>query len=975
MDEMTAVEKRKQSIAQGKALLEKSRPENSSCCPCLPNLSDDREEDKISNIMFEDKLISLAFTATCHNKTSNESVNLEPTHKLPPVAPAPKPARLNQRRKRSITNSTVGLLFSNPITAKHLADNLSSTESTQINRTLPLPNNGSGPVAMEVEVKDTKITLPNLKHYQEYQISVKACHDSDPFYGLLCTEDETEIAFGQTQPKLSADNLDSSQIYVGFVSNKTNEAFVTWEPPVEPNGRILNYFVKLSRESTKEDQTFCVNNNHTREYHFTQLLPGNYSIQIKVVTRAGKGNFSEPKFIFIPEVKGSDITGVIVGAVISPIVIVIILIGVLVYIAYKWKSKSNVLVSNNPNYIKTEDLYCPDEWEIARETLRLLKELGQGSFGTVYEGLLEDPKTKTTKSVAIKTLGDKADFYERLKILKEATTMKGCECFHVVKLIGVVSKGQPAFIVMELMSHGDLRNYLRKCRVDEYDYPDYYPPTANQIRQMAGEIADGMAYLAHRKIVHRDLAARNCLVAEDGTVKIADFGMARDVYMTDYYRKDNRALLPVRWMAPESLMDGIFTTMSDIWSYGIVLWEMVTLAEQPYQGLGNEEVLRFVSEGRVMTAPIGCPVDLYDLMKSCWAYNPKKRPTFMYLIECLAPHMNERFQQVSFFFQEMSKDGSDEEPEAGAAGTVEQAEPCVMEVEEAPTEAYQDPDNNFQRIQKLKAQGSSASGSLKSSKEARTVSSEEEDNVEIDSSPAKISPSPSTPSTSSHHQPESRRQSQSYSKPSLHADLSDSDTDYESEAFDSGEVVERDSQFMLSPKDAISSSEMLKLLPESSGSQKSKSGSLALPTPLKLGNSTDTEEYTLMSPPAVSARDPLSPSYTFPSTSPSTSSQYAPNLWQGRQVNVEDSKYKGNLPSYPRNGGIHNGLSNLASLGQENKIASWLAGNTEESIRSASTTSPTSEGSKESNSSAGSNHKFHTANGHGPFSHQQTAFC
>lgn len=91
----------------------------------------------------------------------------------------------------------------------------------------------------------------------------------------------------------------------------------------------------------------------------------------------------------------------------------------------------------------------------------------------------------------------------------------------------------------------------------------------------------------------------------------------------------------------------------------------------------------------------------------------------MYLIECLAPHMNERFQQVSFFFQEMSKDGSDEEPEAGAAGTVEQAEPCVMEVEEAPTEAYQDPDNNFQRIQKLKAQGSSASGSLKSSKEAR----------------------------------------------------------------------------------------------------------------------------------------------------------------------------------------------------------------------------------------------------------------
>lgn len=230
--------------------------------------------------------------------------------------------------------------------------------------------------------------------------------------------------------------------------------------------------------------------------------------------------------------------------------------------------------------------------------------------------------------------------------------MKQFNCFHVVKLIGVVSQGQPAYVLMELMSQGDLKNFLRLHRPDEEDNNGRQPPTLKQILLMAGEIADGMAYLADKKYVHRDLAARNCIVGADMTVKIGDFGMTRDIYETDYYRKGNRGFLPVRWMAPESIRDGVFTSMTDVWSYGVVLWEMATLAAQPYQGLSNEEVLRYVGSAKIMDTPERCPTKLYDLMVKCWRFRPKQRPTFKEIIEILLPDLDPSFREVSYFFSE-----------------------------------------------------------------------------------------------------------------------------------------------------------------------------------------------------------------------------------------------------------------------------------------------------------------------------------
>ncbi|KAG8180786.1 hypothetical protein JTE90_012965 [Oedothorax gibbosus] len=520
----------------------------------------------------------------------------------------------------------------------------------------------------------TFLVISNLKHFTEYTIEIRACQEARPDMRTdpCSTKAITSV---RTLHLPGADDIRSNSVQVQTENVTSYSGFVKWEEPKDSNGMIVAYTLEYKRMGGDnfKPKRVCVTRAKFQllgGYFLSELTPGNYSLRIRATSLAVYGNWTTFTYFSIPAV--SENISLPTALALGAVFFIAITIGS-VYGMYRWKFKTRIpdyvdYASVNPEYMSSNLVYVPDEWEIDRDKIELLAELGQGSFGMVYKGKMHSINGKPMIPCAAKTVNESATLRERIEFLQEASVMKAFNCHHVIKLLGVVSKGQPTLVVMELMPNGDLKTYLRSHRPDEY--PDMQPPTLKQILQMAAEIADGMAYLAAKKFVHRDLAARNCMVAEDLTVKIGDFGMTRDIYETDYYRKGGKGLLPVRWMSPESLKDGIFDSQTDVWSYGVVLWEMATLASQPYQGLSNEDVLKFVIAGNTMNEPEDCPEKLYQLMAMCWHKNSKARPTFIEIIEMLLPDVNPKFHTVSYYFtQRLTSNTIDMEGEADTPNT------------------------------------------------------------------------------------------------------------------------------------------------------------------------------------------------------------------------------------------------------------------------------------------------------------------
>uniref|UniRef100_A0A8C8CNK0 Tyrosine-protein kinase n=1 Tax=Oncorhynchus tshawytscha TaxID=74940 RepID=A0A8C8CNK0_ONCTS len=261
------------------------------------------------------------------------------------------------------------------------------------------------------------------------------------------------------------------------------------------------------------------------------------------------------------------------------------------------------------------------KWILNHEDVLLGELLGKGNFGEVFKGTLRD---KTP--VAVKTCKEDLPQELKIKFLSEARILKQYDHANIVKLIGVCTQRQPIYIVMELVSGGDFLSFLRKKKEDL---------KTKQLVKFSLDAAAGMAYLELKNCIHRDLAARNCLVGESNLLKISDFGMSRQED-DGIYSSSGLKQIPIKWTAPEALNYGRYSSESDVWSYGILLWETFSLGVCPYPGMTNQQAREQVEKGYRMSCPQKCPDEVYKVMQKCWEYKPENRPKFADLQKELA---------------------------------------------------------------------------------------------------------------------------------------------------------------------------------------------------------------------------------------------------------------------------------------------------------------------------------------------------
>ncbi|XP_021357519.1 tyrosine-protein kinase receptor torso-like isoform X2 [Mizuhopecten yessoensis] len=465
---------------------------------------------------------------------------------------------------------------------------------------------------------------------------------------------------------------------------------LVWEAPphVGPNNKLTGYILEWSKEiplhmgplvdPDKGSLTLFPNQSSfmITEMHWSSK----YRIHIRATSVGGT---SDPITTFVDlgavdyndELKNStsamvlDLSEnkVIIGSTVA-VVIVILSVGILLC-RYTNRQKRAFRVQRTIRTEETNPLYdnayasngCGvpiilDEYEVDFLMLSLLNTLGEGAFGKVVKAELsipgKDGKEEKKVITAVKMLKDHPDIVERRSLLKEIEAMKQLGHHpNIVSIIGCCTKSDNhTCLIMDYCPLGDLRQYLHRLRprtqyqassmsryedsgmfsniTEDTNESDNQPITQAKLLSYARQIAMGMEYLAEKKYVHRDLAARNILMSDFDRLKLSDFGLTRDVYETNMYQPTSARKLPYKWMALEAIYDQIFTTKSDVWSFGIVLWEIVTLGGSPYPGIPNEDLFRLLKDGYRMENPGNCSTDIYQIMLSCWHPRPHSRPSF-----------------------------------------------------------------------------------------------------------------------------------------------------------------------------------------------------------------------------------------------------------------------------------------------------------------------------------------------------------
>lgn len=438
---------------------------------------------------------------------------------------------------------------------------------------------------------------------------------------------------------------------------KSDEISVRWKP--SDDAETFNVGTYSVRYRTYKEKTY-IEHNQTADtettdysYRIKSLEPETvYMIMVGAVNSYGH-NFNEETG---HETEPAPFAWwIIVVAVLGVILVLAILVGIIVYRRKRAREREerdarfqNLTFENDPHenevaihqskYVKgltfTNSAYkpCETNWkEFPYGNIKLLNELGSGAFGVVYKGeLLQDNGNLLPCAVkALKPSATKVeikDLYNELEIMVNVGHHP-----NLVNLIGACTQDDHLLVIIELAENGCLLDFLRKSR-EQNGTDTTSGLTEDAKTSIAVDVARGMAHLASCRCIHRDLAARNVLLGKDYVAKVSDYGMARDVYEQLMYKKETQGKLPIKWMAIESLETYTFTMESDVWAYGVLLWEIESGGLKPYAGLGAVDLIEQLKKGYRMEKPNGCSDEMYQVMTDCWNANPSLRPTFDELI-------------------------------------------------------------------------------------------------------------------------------------------------------------------------------------------------------------------------------------------------------------------------------------------------------------------------------------------------------
>ncbi|XP_061083683.1 tyrosine-protein kinase Mer [Conger conger] len=569
------------------------------------------------------------------------------------------------------------------------------------------PREGGATRVVNTTVPPFQLDIPDLRAMTWYSMSVSCSNMIGPSPNSTWVQASTIEGVPLVPPHNLTVQLNESVLVV------------RWDapPPEKVNGILKGYDVIITQGKHKHKDMIRTDTNVA--YITVQEFNTTYEFEVAARTQIDNGVFSPAVTFFVPEAdlalspssspdtRDSDSMYIVLGVVCGFCLLLLVLWGamclrarvletqfgqvfgsgdhshpVVEYKAQRSYNRSAIEVTLANLGVSTELQAKLEDVMVIRSLLSIGKVLGEGEFGSVVEGHQRKPDGAMEK-VAVKTM--KLDNFSQREIeefLNEAACMKDFHHPNVIRLLGVcLEVGANHFakpmVILPFMKYGDLHSFLLRSRLGE---SPMYLPTQTLLKFMI-DIALGMEYLSSRNFLHRDLAARNCMLRDDMAVCVADFGLSKKIYSGDYYRQGRIAKMPVKWIAVESLADRVFTVKSDVWAFGVTMWEIVTRGMTPYPGVQNHEIYDYLLEGHRLKQPTDCLDELYEIMYTCWRTDPVARPFFpqlRVLLEKLAEKLPEASsrEEIIYINTSLPEEEPEGDPELGPAQPPFTSSPC-----------------------------------------------------------------------------------------------------------------------------------------------------------------------------------------------------------------------------------------------------------------------------------------------------------